>query len=55
MAENGKGNGAGAPRTNGRAYPFNDHTYDVVVVGSRRSGAVVPAVFSHRIRLPGSA
>ena len=38
MAENGKGNGVSAPRTNGRAYPFNDHTYDVVVVGAGGAG-----------------
>jgi succinate dehydrogenase / fumarate reductase flavoprotein subunit len=38
MAENGKGNGAAAPRTNGRAYPFIDHTYDVVVVGAGGAG-----------------
>jgi succinate dehydrogenase / fumarate reductase flavoprotein subunit len=38
MAENGKGNGAGAPKTNGRAYPFTDHTYDVVVVGAGGAG-----------------
>jgi succinate dehydrogenase / fumarate reductase flavoprotein subunit len=35
---NGKGNGASAPRTNGKAYPFNDHTYDVVVVGAGGAG-----------------
>ncbi len=38
MAENGKGNGASAPRTNGRAYPITDHTYDVVVVGAGGAG-----------------
>ncbi len=38
MAENGKGNGVSAPRTNGRAYPFNDHTYDVVIVGAGGAG-----------------
>jgi succinate dehydrogenase / fumarate reductase flavoprotein subunit len=38
MAENGKGNGVGVPRTNGRAYPINDHTYDVVVVGAGGAG-----------------
>ncbi len=38
MAEHGKGNGVSAPRTNGRAYPFNDHTYDVVVVGAGGAG-----------------
>ena len=38
MAENGKGDGISAPRTNGRAYPFNDHTYDVVVVGAGGAG-----------------
>jgi succinate dehydrogenase / fumarate reductase flavoprotein subunit len=38
MAENGRTNGVGAPRTNGRAYPVNDHTYDVVVVGAGGAG-----------------
>ncbi len=34
---NGKGNGAG-PAVNGQAYPLNDHTYDVVVVGAGGAG-----------------
>ena len=34
---NGKGNGAG-PAINGKAYPLNDHTYDVVVVGAGGAG-----------------
>src|SRR5437870_6867500 len=35
---NGKaGNGSG-PATNGKAYPIEDHTYDVVVVGAGGSG-----------------
>ncbi|WP_088343652.1 MULTISPECIES: succinate dehydrogenase flavoprotein subunit [Rhodomicrobium] len=38
MAENGKANGVGAPKTNGRAYPFIDHTFDVVVVGAGGAG-----------------
>src|SRR3569623_966008 len=33
---NGKGNGA--PATNGKAYPIEDHTYDVVVVGAGGAG-----------------
>src|SRR6201985_2957402 len=37
MAGNGSGNG-GAPSVNGRAYPIEDHTYDVVVVGAGGSG-----------------
>jgi len=37
MAGNGKGNG-GAPKINGRAYPIQDHTYDVVVIGAGGSG-----------------
>ena len=37
MAANGPGNG-GAPMVNGRAYPIEDHTYDVVVVGAGGSG-----------------
>ena len=31
------GNGS-APKVNGRAYPFTDHTYDVVVVGAGGAG-----------------
>jgi succinate dehydrogenase / fumarate reductase, flavoprotein subunit len=38
MAENGKAKGVSAPKTNGRAYPFTDHTYDVVVVGAGGAG-----------------
>jgi len=37
MADGGS-NGSGAPATNGRAYPFTDHTFDVVVVGAGGSG-----------------
>jgi succinate dehydrogenase flavoprotein subunit len=37
MPTNGSGNG-GAPAINGRAYPIEDHTYDVVVVGAGGSG-----------------
>src|SRR2546423_933197 len=36
MAGNGKGNGA--PAVNGRAYPIEDHTFDVVVVGAGGAG-----------------
>src|SRR5262249_16079409 len=40
MATNGKSNGA--PAVNGRAYPIEDHSHDVVVVGAggscRRAG-----------------
>ncbi len=35
MAANG---GSGAPKVNGRAYPIEDHTYDVIVVGAGGSG-----------------
>jgi len=36
---NGKAaNGGPAPATNGKAYPIEDHTYDVVVVGAGGSG-----------------
>jgi succinate dehydrogenase flavoprotein subunit len=39
MAVNGNGaNGSGNPATNGRAYPIEDHTYDVVVVGAGGAG-----------------
>ena len=37
MANDISGNG-GAPSVNGRAYPIDDHTYDVVVVGAGGSG-----------------
>src|SRR6476661_1228922 len=36
MATNGKTNGT--PAVNGRAYPIEDHSYDVVVVGAGGSG-----------------
>src|SRR5580698_4176533 len=36
---NGKaGNGSGGPSTNGKSYPIEDHTYDVVVVGAGGAG-----------------
>jgi succinate dehydrogenase / fumarate reductase flavoprotein subunit len=38
MATNGSGNGVAAPAVNGRAYPIEDHTYDVIVVGAGGSG-----------------
>ena len=39
MAANGNGaNGVGGPATNGYAYPIEDHTYDVVVVGAGGAG-----------------
>src|SRR5258706_7522466 len=41
MAADGNGkatNGSGAPATNGHAYPIEDHTYDVVVVGAGGAG-----------------
>src|SRR6516225_5101719 len=37
MADDGK-NGGTAPVINGRAYPIEDHTYDVVVVGAGGAG-----------------
>jgi len=37
MADGSHG-GAAAPGINGRAYPFTDHSYDVVVVGAGGSG-----------------
>ncbi len=37
MASNGSNGGSG-PSVNGRAYPIEDHTYDVVVVGAGGSG-----------------
>src|SRR5450759_2437491 len=41
MAADGNGKGAtgsGGPATNGHAYPIEDHTYDVVVVGAGGAG-----------------
>jgi len=39
MATNGQTNGNGsAPAVNGSAYPIEDHTYDVVVVGAGGAG-----------------
>src|SRR5260221_2996052 len=41
MAADGNGkaaNGSGGPATNGRTYPIEDHTYDVVVVGAGGAG-----------------
>ncbi len=37
MAQNGTRNGA-APKQNGKAYSFTDHTFDVVVVGAGGAG-----------------
>jgi succinate dehydrogenase / fumarate reductase, flavoprotein subunit len=34
----GSGNGTAAPAVNGQAYPIEDHTYDVIVVGAGGSG-----------------
>jgi succinate dehydrogenase / fumarate reductase flavoprotein subunit len=46
MPTNGSATGTAAPGVNGRAYPIEDHAYDVVVVGAGGSGlrAVVAAV-----------
>ena len=38
MATTTNGTGSGAPATNGKAYPIEDHTYDVVVVGAGGAG-----------------
>src|SRR6201987_632199 len=35
---NGKAGNGGGPATNGKAYPIEDHTYDVVVVGAGGAG-----------------
>src|SRR5271154_877714 len=35
---NGSANGKGGPATNGKSYPIEDHTYDVVVVGAGGAG-----------------
>jgi succinate dehydrogenase / fumarate reductase flavoprotein subunit len=37
LADGSSGNGS-APKVNGRAYPFTDHSYDVVVVGAGGAG-----------------
>jgi succinate dehydrogenase / fumarate reductase, flavoprotein subunit len=37
-SSNGKANGTAAPKANGKAYAFTDHTYDVVVVGAGGAG-----------------
>jgi succinate dehydrogenase / fumarate reductase, flavoprotein subunit len=37
-ATNGKANGTGAPKVNGKTYAFTDHTYDVIVVGAGGAG-----------------
>ncbi len=38
MAESGANGGGAAPAINGRAYPIEDHAYDVVVIGAGGSG-----------------
>ena len=38
MAANGKNGGGAAPAINGRAYPIEDHAYDVVVIGAGGAG-----------------
>ena len=38
MASNGNGKANGGAAVNGRAYPIEDHHYDVVVVGAGGSG-----------------
>ena len=38
MAGGANGSANGAPATNGKAYPIEDHTYDVVVVGAGGAG-----------------
>ena len=35
---NGKASNGSGPATNGKAYPIEDHTYDVVVVGAGGAG-----------------
>ncbi len=35
---NGKGSNGSGPATNGKSYPIEDHTYDVVVVGAGGAG-----------------
>src|SRR5437867_11441021 len=37
-ATNGSGGTGSSPATNGKSYPIEDHTYDVVVVGAGGAG-----------------
>ena len=41
---NGKATNGSGPATNGKAYPIEDHTYDVVVVGQRNAMCWRPSV-----------
>ena len=38
MAGNGSNGGSAAPTINGRAYPIEDHAYDVVIIGAGGAG-----------------
>ena len=38
MAGKSNGKASGGPAVNGRAYPIEDHNYDVVVVGAGGAG-----------------
>ena len=38
MAANGSNGGSAAPGVNGRAYPIEDHAYDVVIIGAGGAG-----------------
>ena len=58
MATNGANGGSAAPAINGRAYPIEDHAYDVVIVGAGGAGlrAVVgcsEAGLAHRLHHQG--
>src|SRR3989440_2454235 len=46
MANTTNGKGNGAPASNGKAYPIEDHTFDVVVVGAGGSGLRAVVGFS---------
>ena len=44
---NGKGSNGSGPATNGKAYPIEDHTYDVVVVGAGGAGLIAAKQHHH--------
>ena len=58
MAANGTNGGSAAPSVNGRAYPIEDHAYDVVIVGAggcrlARGGRLQRSGTAHRLHHQG--
>ena len=47
-SNDGKGLDAKSPAINGRAYPIEDHRYDVVVVGASLAGCSAAAFLARR-------